>query len=284
MKSIRVGGVPEHFNYPWHIGLKKGLFKEQNINVTWQDFYGGTGELSRALHNDEIDVALVLTEGIIKEIEDGAPFKIIQEYIATPLIWGIHVAAESDYEHMNELENTTSAISRFGSGSHLMTYVNAKNEKWDTRNLKFEVVKNLEGAVKALPNDDAQYFMWEHFTTKPLVDNGTFRRITDCPTPWPCFVIVSKDDFIADNSSDLKNMLNTLNGITKDFKSIPKISTQLAKNYQQNEEDILEWLDLTEWSQKQINSKEVKIIQDQLEDLNLITQKSNFKNICKSIG
>ena len=30
--------------------------------------------------------------------------------------------------------------------------------------------------------------------TKPLVDNGIFRRIADCPTPWPCFVIAVRDN------------------------------------------------------------------------------------------
>ena len=32
--------------------------------------------------------------------------------------------------------------------------------------------------------------------TKPLVDNGTFRRIADCPTPWPCFVIAVRNEVL----------------------------------------------------------------------------------------
>mgnify|MGYP000917301955 CR=1 FL=1 len=32
MKTVRVGGVPEHFNYAWYIGLKNNLFKENGIN------------------------------------------------------------------------------------------------------------------------------------------------------------------------------------------------------------------------------------------------------------
>src|SRR5690606_21948799 len=81
------------------------------------------------------------------------------------------------------------AISRFGSGSHLMSYVNAQVEGWNTANLDFEIVNNLEGAIEALKNGNADYFLWEHFTTKPIVDKGVFRRIADLPTPWPCFVI-----------------------------------------------------------------------------------------------
>ena len=144
-------------------------------------------------------------------------------------------------------------------------------------------MKNLEGAVEALPKDDAQYFMWEHFTTKPLVDQGTFRRIADCPTPWPCFVIVSTDEFIANHAAELKEMLQVINSVSKDFKEIPRISRLLAERYQQNEEDILKWLDLTEWSQKQISSKEVLTVQNQLQDLSLITQKSDFEDICQSL-
>lgn len=31
MKTVRIGGVPEHFNYAWYIGLKKNAFKAQGI-------------------------------------------------------------------------------------------------------------------------------------------------------------------------------------------------------------------------------------------------------------
>jgi hypothetical protein len=34
------------------------------------------------------------------------------------------------------------------------------------------------------------------FMTKPLVDKGIFRRIGDCPTPWPCFVIAVRDEIL----------------------------------------------------------------------------------------
>ncbi|PZD79193.1 substrate-binding domain-containing protein [Mesonia sp. K7] len=283
MKKIKVGGVPEHFNYPWHLALADQLFQQQHIEVTWKDYYGGTGEISRALHAKEVDVALVLTESIIKEIEDGAPFKIIQEYIATPLLWGIHVAANSSYQDIDDIEKTTSAISRYGSGSHLMTIINAENQDWDTDDVKFKVVKDLKGALQALPKDEAQYFMWEHFTTKPYVDKGIFRRIANCPTPWPCFVIVAHQDFIDENSKEIKQMLSVINKLTKDFKTIPSISKKLAAAYQQKEKDIKEWLKITEWSQKQIGEQEVRNAQEQLFELGLIQQISDFNKICEKI-
>ncbi|MFT6749088.1 MAG: sulfonate transport system substrate-binding protein, partial [Flavobacterium sp.] len=183
MTNLKIGGVPEHFNYPWYLTLKNKEYKKHNINLRWQDFHGGTGDMCKALRDGDIDIAIVLTEGIIKEISNGNPSKIVQSFIETPLIWGIHVSATSSLKTIEDLEHATIAISRFGSGSHLMAIVNAHNQGWNVENLKFKVIGNLQGGIDALTNGEADYFMWEHFTTKPLVDNGTFRRVGDCPTP-----------------------------------------------------------------------------------------------------
>ena len=94
MTTLRVGGVPEHFNLPIHLCIEEGLFAEKGIHVEWVEFPGGTGAMNSALRNDEIDVAIILTEGIIKDIANGNPSKIIQNYVSSPLHWGIHVAAK----------------------------------------------------------------------------------------------------------------------------------------------------------------------------------------------
>ena len=70
--TVHIGGVPEHFNYPWYLLLKsKELHKEQ-INLIWRDFDGGTGAMVHSLVNGEIDLAVMLTEGVTKAICDGA--------------------------------------------------------------------------------------------------------------------------------------------------------------------------------------------------------------------
>jgi hypothetical protein len=50
----------------------------------------------------------------------------------------------------------------------------------------FSLRQTIDGAVEALINASADYFMWERFMTKPLVDKGIFRRIGDCPTALFC--------------------------------------------------------------------------------------------------
>lgn len=276
MKTIKVGGVPEHFNLPWHLCIEEKLFEKEGVNVIWKDFPGGTGAMNKALKTGEIDVAVILTEGVIKDISANANTKIVQTYIGSPLIWGIHVAADSNFNSVEELKSTKAAISREGSGSHLMTYINAQNHQWDIqKDLKFEIVKNLDGAVEALSKDEAQYFMWEHFTTKPLVDKRIFRRVADCPTPWPCFVIAARNHTITAEKDRLKTMLQVLNNKTKDFKDLPHIAEILAEKYDQKLEDIKQWLAITEWSQEQLFTAELEKIQDKLLELKLISKKQH---------
>ena len=274
MKSIKIVGVPEHFNLPWHLCLENGEFEKENIDLQWTDVPEGTGKMCQMLRDGSTDIAVILTEGIIKDIIGGNPSKIVQIYVESPLIWGIHVAAQSNYQSLTDLKKTKAAISRLGSGSQLMAYVNSKNQGWNTKELQFEIVNTIDGAVTALTDGTADYFMWEHFMTKPLVDNGVFRHLGDCPTPWPCFVIAVREEVLAKHPETITKLLGIINSKTRIFKAIPDIDKQLAKTYNQKIEDIKEWLTLTEWSQEKIDAVLLDRIQNQLVELNIINSKS----------
>ena len=280
MKTVRIGGVPEHFNYAWYIGLKKNAFKAQGIDLRWVDCPGGTGQMTELLKQNSIDMAIVLTEGIIKAISDGISTKIVQTFVESPLIWGVHVATGSNYTKASELKNTQAAISRMGSGSHLMAYLQAEKLGWNTtRELHFKIIKNLEGGVKALRESEADYFLWEKYTTKPLVDSGVFRRIGECPTTWPCFVIAATDSFIENETFTLRSILETINPITKEFKNIAGIDKILSKRYGQKREDVQAWLAQTEWSQKNIQKETLENVQNKLLELKLISQKLDINQL-----
>ena len=271
MLNVSIGGVPEHFNLPWYLTLKNKEYHEYDINLRWKDFYGGTGAMNAALRSGEIDMAVILTEGIIKDIIDGNQSKIVQKFIETPLIWGVHVADSSRYQQVKDLKGTKAAISRYGSGSHLMAYLYAKKHLWNLEeDLKFEVIKNLDGAIEGLTNEKADYFLWEKFTTKPIVDQGIFRCIDTYPTPWPCFVIAASDSFIKNHAKSLKHILKIINQTTFKFKNIQDIDQILASRYNQKLEDIQEWLLLTEWSQCMIKKDTINSIQKALYGLDII--------------
>ncbi|WP_179344945.1 substrate-binding domain-containing protein [Winogradskyella ursingii] len=284
MKKVNIGGVPEHFNLAWYLTLKNGEYKEEGINLRWHDYHGGTGAMCKALRSGEIDMAVILTEGIIKDIIEGNPSKIVQTFVQSPLIWGIHVAADSNFKTIEDIKGTRAAISRYGSGSHLMAYINAKKHGWNLEeDLNFEVIKNLDGAIRGLTEERADYFMWEKFTTKPIVDDGIFRRISNCPTPWPCFVIAVREEFIENSEDELKAILSIVNQTTEEFKSIPSIDKTIANRYEQELDDVQEWLSLTEWSQDVMDETTIRNIQDQLYDLNIINKKASYSELVKKI-
>jgi len=287
MTTLKIGGVAEHFNMPWHLAIENEEFEDQGIDLVWKDFHGGTGAMCKALREKEIDISIILTEGIIKDIINGNQTKIVQTYINSPLLWGIHVGAESNYKTVADLEGKKPAISRIGSGSQLLAIVNAKKNGWNTSKLEYEIVGNLLGGVDALTNGNADYFLWEHFTTKPLVDNDTFRRIGDCPTPWPCFVIAVRDEVLANNYDEVKKVLSIINNKVKSFSTHAKKQRYIdlfSMRYNLEKEDIRDWLTITDWNQgKPISRTLIKSIQNKLLDLSVIDKTVDIAELTKKI-
>lgn len=270
MFTIKVGGVPEHFNYPWIKCIENNLFKAAELDVKWKDCPGGTGEMSKYLKDGEIDLAIMLTEGSLKEIESGKDFKIIQIYIESPLLWGIHVDAQSNYKDIADLKGKTAAISRFNSGSHLMTHVLADQQNWDLNKLKFKVCNNLDGAITALENNEADYLLWERFTTKPYVDSGQLNHIGNCPTPWPCFVIVTRTKYYHNNQHQIDKLLEILNKQTSNLKTISDLSEKISQKYEIDNQDIKKWLSKTEWSISEIKTKTMNDLKHKLKKYSII--------------
>lgn len=250
MKKIRIGGVPEYFNLPIQLAIEEGRFAKKGIDLIWQEVPEGTGKMVQSLADDSLDLVIALTEGMTKAIAQGNPSKIIHAYVQSPLIWGIHTASYSTPDHIQALKGKTFAISRYGSGSHLMAILLAKDLGWKETELKFEVVNNLDGARKALKNNKAHIFLWEKYTTKFLVDQGEFKRVGEYPTPWPCFVISATDKIIADDSELLKTTLNIVIEATESLKTDPRAVQLIAERYKLLETDVRDFWPNTQWNQE----------------------------------
>jgi len=282
LSQFQVGGVPEHFNLPWKKAIEENRFEKQGISISWQDYHGGTGAMTKALRSGDLDIAILLTEGIIADIHRGNPSKIIQFYVKSPLRWGIHVGAKSKFTSVNDLENSRAAISRFGSGSHLMAYVNADNYKWDLAKQKFEVVKNLDGGREYLAEGKADYFLWEKFTTKPFVDNGEFRIIGECPTPWPSFVVAVREELLLTHNAEIEQILKIVNESCSQVKTSDNTVKEIAERYQLKEEDVSVWFNETEWAYNgDLDSETINKVQERLIDLEIIDAKMDFDILCK---
>lgn len=275
MKSFVVGGVPEHFNLPWHLAIENGLFRQAGLEVQYRDFPGGTGALTRALASGELDLAVVLTEGIAASILNGNPSRIIQTYVETPLIWGVHVAADSDIRTTEDMEGRSYAISRLGSGSHLMAIVDAKQRGWDVSELTFVKVGNLEGARKSLAAGEGDLFMWEKFMTKPFVDKGEFRRIDEVRTPWPCFMIAASDKVLESYPHQIKTLLKQINKSCEYLMHSEKAAEMISERYHLQLQDVNEWLSQTRWNTDwSLPTRALNKVVDVLSSLELVPNKS----------
>jgi len=282
--ELKAGGVPEHFNLPWHLATEKKSFENNNFSIRWKDYPSGTGAMCADLRSGELDIAVLLTEGILSDILKGNPSKIIQWYVTSPLVWGIHVPAQSDFQTIEEVKGKRYAISRFGSGSHLMAYVDAKMRGWKLKEEQFIKVNNLDGAIDAFKNNKADIFMWEKFMTKPLVDAGLFRRIDERPTPWPCFVIAASDRALSMYKNEIQKMQEIINESCQDLMHAANAVPIIASRYSLQENDVQQWFSATKWSTgNTVEASTLESVMDTLLELKLVDRKISPSEICSGL-
>ncbi len=247
-KKIRIGGVPEHFNLPIHLAMETGKFDPLKIDLEWKTFDGGTGQMTKALRNDDVDMCVVLSEGIIADIINGNPSKLVSIYINTPLCWGIHTGSNNTLDHYDKIFDKKYAISRKGSGSHLMAIVDANSKGKIIDESQFIIINKLSNAIESLTKLETDVFYWEKFTTKPHVDNGTLNRIGEFYSPWPCFVMAATNRII-DKEPELidrvcKIILESNASFMNDLDSVLKVE----KRYNLGLSDVQKWYHSTEWA------------------------------------
>lgn len=247
-RTIRLGGVPEHFNLPVHLANEHNQFTKRGVDLQWSTFKGGTGQMIKAMEDGEVDCCILLTEGIIKAIAAGSPLKIISEYVTTPLIWGVHTGAENPLDNYKKIFDKKIAISRFGSGSHLMSIVDANSKEKEIDPAQFVVIKNLDGALESLKKQETDVFYWEKYTTKPYVDSGQLRRIGEFLTPWPCFVVAATDDIIEREPDSIIRMLRTIHDSCDQFMQNENAIDLVSERYQLQRKDVARWFHSTEWA------------------------------------
>ena len=110
-----------------------------------------------------------------------------------------------------------------------------------------ETFAKLRNAVN---DSTADFFMWEHFTSKRYYDNDEIKKIGEIYTPWPSWHIVTKPE-LADNLGDnrLDEFLTRLDMGIEYFnnhhdEAVKYISTELDYS----EADAKEWLKTVEFA------------------------------------
>jgi ABC-type nitrate/sulfonate/bicarbonate transport system substrate-binding protein len=271
LTPLRIGGVPEHFNLPWHLGVESGAFAEAGIDLQWRDCPGGTGEMVKLLEDGELDLVVTLTEGSVAAIARGLPMKALQWYVTSPLQWGVHVGATERARQLQDVPGRRVAVSRMGSGSHLMAAVLAEKQGWSTASLEFVVVGNLEGAVQSFREQQADLFLWERFTTQPLVNAGHMRRIDICPTPWPAFLLCASTHAINQHGALIAKLQEVIAELCQQCPAAADFPQQVAERYALSLAEVKSWQAITRWSESsQISPDELDPVAQTMARLGLI--------------
>lgn len=246
MNRVRIGGVPEHFNLPIHLANEMGWFDQEGIQLEWSDFPGGSGDMKDALRANDIDMCILLTEGIVTDIIKGNPSKIISGFVKTSLTWGIHTSIDCEIDQSTIFDRKI-AISRFGSGSHLMPIVNAMMHDQNINDSQFVQVKDINGGLKALNTNLAEIFYWEKFTTKPYLEEGKLKKIDEFISPWPCFMIAATNQLIENNPNLIILVLKIIHRANQYFMDLENAPLLVSQRFNLDIKNAERWYHSTEW-------------------------------------
>jgi ABC-type nitrate/sulfonate/bicarbonate transport system substrate-binding protein len=281
----KVGGVPEHFNLPWHLAIEAGAFQEQGVRVAWHDYPGGTGAMTNALVEGDLDIAVALSEGIAARIIQGHDLQILQNYVTSPLTWGVFVAADASFDEPYDLKDQTFAVSRMGSGSHLMAYVYAQQHNWELSEDQLHIASNLEGMANALSQHEADVLLWEKFTAKPYAESGQIQLFDETTPPWPAFALVTRRELAEQKPEELGHIQQVINQYNQQFMADQQAIDKLTNRYAMVPADAQEWFGQTHWAtDSAVSRADLSSAVDTLYQLNLVSRKQSPDSLCADLA
>lgn len=185
--------------------------------------------------------------------------------------WAILTGANRpEIATVDSLQRSRIGVSRIGSGSYVMGYVLADERGWlvpsaglggaaaGAEGGKQEqkqaspysdvvVLHTFDKLRAAVNSGEADFFMWEHFTSKRYFDAGEIRRVGEIYTPWSSWKMVASTRLAPGPGQPVdarvEDLLDRLNLGIRHFRehqdeAVRFISTELDYT----EEDAREWL------------------------------------------
>lgn len=147
-----------------------------------------------------------------------------------------------------------------------MSYVLAEREGWlqsntssppsasasDSTPFPVEVLqtfKNLRDGVNKTSSDgEADFFMWEHFTSKKYYDSGEIKRVGEIYTPWPSWHIAASNTLLTPSNWTHPTHSSPSNRNPPKGPWSPELEEALRKinqgvaYFEENEEEAVEYI------------------------------------------
>jgi ABC-type nitrate/sulfonate/bicarbonate transport system substrate-binding protein len=114
-ETLRVGKAGrEAFSFvPLDVGVRTGLFKQQNLDIEIANF-GGDAKLQQAMAADGIDIALGSGPGLAFIVK-GSPVKGIAAMAGPPLLFALVVRSDGAVNTVDDLKGRKIGVSTVGS-------------------------------------------------------------------------------------------------------------------------------------------------------------------------
>lgn len=139
-------------------------------------------------------------------------------------------------------------------------------------------LQTFEKLREAVNDGRADFFMWEHFTSKRYYDKGEIKKIGEIYTPWSSWKIVARDD--KELEGRLPEVFEKLNqGVEYFLSHQEEAVTYISSELDYSKEDAREWLKTVRFSAdvKGVREETIRKAIGVLKKAGVIGNDKNFK-------
>lgn len=178
-------------------------------------------------------------------------FVLIADVRGPMVGWAISTGTDrADITSVDSLRGKKIGVSRMGSGSFVMGIVLADQQRWLTTSngepfSDTVVLNTFENLRKAVNSGEADFFMWEHFTSKKYYDSKEIKRVGEIYTPWSSWKIVVSTPLVVNGAVDarVEDLFSKLDKGISHFQANPEEAVQyISTSLDYSEEDARAWL------------------------------------------
>jgi hypothetical protein len=176
--------------------------------------------------------------------------------------------------------DTKIAISRKGSGSHLMPMIHAQQEGFRLADEQFKVIHHLDDGIEAL-SKDCDYFYWEKWMTLPFVQQGKVKKVGEFSAPWSGFLVVARQACIEQYGKELQQIISIIQKQVKLFIEDPLSPKNIERKFHLDIEEAAHWIAEQRWNLTNDISKQGLLnALSALSSIGMDTSEINIEKLC----
>jgi NitT/TauT family transport system substrate-binding protein len=210
--TLRVGkAVAENFGYtPLDIGMEKGIFQRNGIEITVVNFTGGA-KIAQAMAAGAVDISLSAGPDM-QFVAKGAPEIAVASITESPVFMGLCISNESPVKTIDDLKGQQVGVASLGSLTYwLIDELNrVKGWKDDDRAHQVVVGGSTAASLAALKTRQVVASLSATQTGFLLEERGEGRLLADCSQyvgPFELFTTFASTEMTQKNPEAVRRFL-----------------------------------------------------------------------------